>query len=131
MTTRPPNALRIAVVYYSARGNVHGLARAVTEGAASVGVEVRLRHVAEQNQELLISAKQYWGRHRCEIEHEPDARLEDIEWADGIAFGDADPVRAPKPSSCCSCLTTRRRPGQQDEAIERYRLRSNQPGSRQ
>lgn len=30
-----------------------------------------------------------------------------------------------------SCLTTRRRPGQQGEAIERYRLRSNQPGSRQ
>ena len=26
--------------------------------------------------------------------------------------------------------TNRRRPGQQDEAIERYRLRSNQPGSR-
>jgi NAD(P)H dehydrogenase (quinone) len=52
MTTRPPNALRIAVVYYSARGNVHGLARAVADGAASVGVEVRLRHVAELNQEL-------------------------------------------------------------------------------
>ena len=69
MTTRPPNALRIAVVYYSARGNVHGLARAVADGAASVGVEVRLRHVAELNQELLISAKQYWGRHRSEIEH--------------------------------------------------------------
>ena len=92
MTTRPPNALRIAVAYYSARGNVHGLARAVAEGAASVGVEVRLRHVAELNQELLISAKQYCGRHRSEIAHEPDARLEYIEWADGIAFG--TPTRA-------------------------------------
>jgi NAD(P)H dehydrogenase (quinone) len=46
-----------------------------------------MRHVAELNLELLISAKQYWGRHRSEIEHEPDARLEDIEWADGVAFG--------------------------------------------
>ncbi len=36
MTTRAPNALRVVVVYYSARGNVHGLARAVAEGAASV-----------------------------------------------------------------------------------------------
>jgi hypothetical protein len=63
-----------------------GLARAVAVGAASVGVEVRLRPVAELNQELLISAKQYSGRHRSEIEHEPDARLEDIEWAAGIAF---------------------------------------------
>ena len=51
------------------------------------GAEVRLRHVAELNQELLISAKQHWGQHRSEIEDEPDARLEDIEWADGIAFG--------------------------------------------
>jgi NAD(P)H dehydrogenase (quinone) len=78
---------RIAVVYYSARGNVHRLAHAAAEGAASEGAEVRLRHVAELNQELLISEKQYWGRHRSEIEGEPDARLEDIEWADGIAFG--------------------------------------------
>ena len=49
----PAERLRIAVMYYSARGNVHGLARDVAEGAASVGVEVRLRHVAELNQELL------------------------------------------------------------------------------
>jgi hypothetical protein len=32
---------------------------------------------------------------------------------------------------CNPGATTRRRPGQQDEAIERSRLRSNQPGSRQ
>ena len=228
----PAERLRIAVMYYSARGNVHGLARDVAEGAASVGVEVRLRHVAELNQELLISAKQYWGRHRSEIEHQPDARLEDIEWADGIAFGTPTRVRqrlgaaeavprpcrrtlavgggwltrsrrrsrprkpstagrsrrlSPSTTPCATwgalivplgytvhevfnggenpsgasftesytqtsvvrgifrkkaearrspraapnCLTTRRRPGQQDEAIERYRLRSNQPGSRQ
>jgi hypothetical protein len=31
---------------------------------------------------------------------------------------------------CNPGATTQRRPGQQDEAIERYRLRSNQPGSR-
>ena len=73
MTTAPAERpARIAVVYYSARGNVHGLVRAVAQGAASVGAEVRLRHVAELNQELLISAKQYWGRHRSEIEDEPD-----------------------------------------------------------
>ena len=79
MTTAPAERpARIAVVYYGARGNVHGLARAVPQGAASVGAEVRLRHVAELNQELLISAKQYWGRHRSEIEDEPDVGLEDI-----------------------------------------------------
>jgi NAD(P)H dehydrogenase (quinone) len=78
---------RVTVIYYSARGNVHALARAVAAGAAREGAEVRLRHVAELNQEMRISAKQHWGLHRSEIEDQPDARLEDLEWADGIAFG--------------------------------------------
>jgi NAD(P)H dehydrogenase (quinone) len=78
---------RVAVIYYSARGSTHALARAVADGAMREGAEVRLRHVAELNQEMLISVNQYWGRHRSEIEHLPDASLEDVEWADGIAFG--------------------------------------------
>jgi NAD(P)H dehydrogenase (quinone) len=78
---------RIAVIYYSATGNVHALARAVAEGAADEGAEVRLRHVAELTPEMLISFKQHWGRHRSELEDQPDAALEDLEWADGIAFG--------------------------------------------
>jgi hypothetical protein len=40
MTTGAPNALRMAVVYYSARGNAHGLARAVA-GGSGVGKAVR------------------------------------------------------------------------------------------
>jgi NAD(P)H dehydrogenase (quinone) len=78
---------RIAVIYYSATGNVHALARAVAEGAAGEGAEVRLRHVAELSQEARISFAQYWGRHDSEVEDQPEAQLQDIEWADGIAFG--------------------------------------------
>jgi NAD(P)H dehydrogenase (quinone) len=78
---------RIAVIYYSATGNVHALARAVAEGAAGDGVEVRLRRVAELTPEMLISYKQHWGRHRSELEDQPEAALEDLEWADGVAFG--------------------------------------------
>lgn len=78
---------RIAVIYYSATGNVHALARALAEGATDEGAEVRLRRVAELPQELLISFKQQWGRHRSELEDQPEAALEDLEWADGIAFG--------------------------------------------
>jgi NAD(P)H dehydrogenase (quinone) len=78
---------RIAVIYYSATGNVHALARAVADGAAKEGAEVRLRHVAELPPEMLISFKQPWGRHRAELEDRPDASTEDLEWADGIAFG--------------------------------------------
>lgn len=79
--------VRIAVVYYSATGNVHGMARAVAEGAEDEGAEVRLRPVAELSEEQLISVSQYWGRHRSDLEDEPVAQVEDLEWADGIAFG--------------------------------------------
>src|SRR5256886_17710237 len=63
------------------------MARAVAEGAEGEGAEVRLRPVAELSEELRISADQYWGRHRSEVEEGPVARIEDLEWADGLAFG--------------------------------------------
>jgi NAD(P)H dehydrogenase (quinone) len=78
---------RIAVIHYSATGNVHALAREVADGAVAEGVDVRLRHVAELAPEMQISFRQHWGRHRSEIEDQPDASIADLEWADGIAFG--------------------------------------------
>jgi NAD(P)H dehydrogenase (quinone) len=80
-------ASKIAVVYYSATGNLHRLAQAVAEGAESAGAEVRLRHVEELATELQISQNQYWGRHRSAVRDEPTATLDDLEWADGVAFG--------------------------------------------
>ena len=82
-----PEATKIAVVYYSATGNVHGLAQAVAAGADEAGAEVRLRHVEELASELLISQNQYWGRHRSDVAEAPVASLDDLEWADGVAFG--------------------------------------------
>jgi NAD(P)H dehydrogenase (quinone) len=78
---------RVLVAYYSATGNVHALAKAVAQGAADTGAEVRLRHVEALAAELLISQNQAWGRHRSEVTNEPIATLDDLEWADGIAFG--------------------------------------------
>ena len=78
---------RVAVIYYSATGHVHRLAHAVGEGAEAEGAEVRVRHVEELASELLISQNQYWGTHRSEVEDEPIATLEDLEWADGLALG--------------------------------------------
>ena len=78
---------RVLVAYYSATGDVHALAKAVAQGAADTGAEVRLRHVEELAPELLISQNQAWGRHRSEVTNEPTATLGDLEWADGIAFG--------------------------------------------
>src|SRR4029079_14804671 len=81
------DAAKIAVVYYSATGNVHGLAQAVAEGAEGAGAEVRLHHVEELASEPLISQNQYWGRHRSEVAEAPVATLDDLEWADGVALG--------------------------------------------
>ena len=78
---------RVAVIYYSATGDVHKLAHAVAQGAQAEGAEVRLRHVEEVASELLISQNQHWGRHRAEVEDEPVATLDDLEWADGVALG--------------------------------------------
>jgi len=36
----------LAVIYYSATGNVHALAGALSQGAEAAGAEVRLRRVA-------------------------------------------------------------------------------------
>ena len=78
---------RIAVIYYSATGNVHGLAQALAAGAENAGAEVRLRHVEELTSELVISQNQLWGRHRSRVADAPIATLYDLEWADGVALG--------------------------------------------
>jgi NAD(P)H dehydrogenase (quinone) len=77
----------VAVIYYSASGHVRALAREVAEGARDGGAEVRLRPVTELPAEMVISQSQFWGTHRSEPLDEPTASLEDLEWADGVAFG--------------------------------------------
>ncbi|MBV9685421.1 MAG: NAD(P)H:quinone oxidoreductase [Solirubrobacterales bacterium] len=80
-------AAKVLVAYYSATGHVHALAKAVAEGAERAGAEVRLRPVEELAREMVISQNQAWGRHRSEISDEPTATLDDLDWADGVAFG--------------------------------------------
>jgi NAD(P)H dehydrogenase (quinone) len=79
--------VRVAVIYYSATGNVRAMAHAVAEGAEREDADVRLRRVDELGGEMLISLEQYWGRHRSDADEGPVAQPEDLEWADGIAFG--------------------------------------------
>ena len=78
---------RIAVIHYSATGNVHRLAAALADGATDAGAEVRLRKVPELAPEQAISANPRWLAHRDRVSDLPDAALDDLEWADGFAFG--------------------------------------------
>ena len=77
---------RAAIIYYSATGSIHRLAHALAEGAAAEARRCASPR-GELASELLISQNQYWGRHRAEVEDEPVATLDDLEWADGVAFG--------------------------------------------
>ena len=87
----------IAIVYYSATGNIAAMANAICEGAASVGAEVRVRRVAETAPADAIASNPKWQAHFDEMANEPLATLDDLEWADGIALG--SPTRFGGPAS--------------------------------
>ncbi|MBF8184955.1 NAD(P)H:quinone oxidoreductase [Nonomuraea sp. K274] len=87
--------VKVAVIYYSATGNVHALAQAVAEGAASTGAEVRLRRVAELAPDSAIDQNPQWRRHTEATTSIAEASVEDLAWADAYAFGTPTRFGAP------------------------------------
>ncbi len=79
--------LKLAVIYYSATGNVHALAQALAQGAETESAEVRLRRVAELAPDAAIDANPAWRRHIDATSHLPVAEIDDLGWADAYAFG--------------------------------------------
>ena len=77
----------IAIIYYSTYGHTYLMAKAVEEGARSAGAQIRLRKVRELAPEEVIATQQGWRDHRAATQHVQEAALEDLEWADGFAFG--------------------------------------------
>jgi NAD(P)H dehydrogenase (quinone) len=78
---------KVAVIYYSATGNVHALAEAVTRGAVEAGAQVRLRRVAELAPAEAIDSNPAWRAH---VEATADIQVatnDDLRWADGVVFG--------------------------------------------
>ena len=88
--------VNVAVIYYSATGTVHTLARAVADGAEKAGARVRLRKVAELAPPEAISANPAWGQHRQDTADVAEASPDDIAWADAVLFG--TPTRFGTPS---------------------------------
>ena len=78
---------KLAVIYYSATGHTYRVAQAVEEGAREAGAETRLRRVAETQPEAVIATNPAWQAHVAEASGVRAAALEDLEWADGYAFG--------------------------------------------
>ena len=80
-------AVKVAVIYYSATGNVYGLARAAEEAAQEAGAEVRFRKVQELAPEEAIKSNQGWYDHVIETQDVQEASLDDLEWADVLLLG--------------------------------------------
>jgi NAD(P)H dehydrogenase (quinone) len=87
--------VKVAVIYYSATGTVHALARAVAEGAVSARAEVRLRRVAELAPDSAIDQNPLWRRHADAAASIAQASVADLEWADAFAFGTPTRFGAP------------------------------------
>lgn len=77
---------RVAVVYYSATGNIAAMAHALADGARSLGAEVRVRKVAELAPQEAIESNPRWAAFVESSRDEPPT-LDDLAWADGLAFG--------------------------------------------
>ena len=90
--------VRIAVIYYSATGNVHRLAEALAAGADKAGADVRLRRVAELAPDSAIDMNPAWRAHLDQTASTvTEANVADLDWADGYAFG--TPTRYGNPSA--------------------------------
>jgi NAD(P)H dehydrogenase (quinone) len=78
---------KVAVIYYSATGNVHALAEAVAQGAAAEGADVRLRRVVELAPASAIESNAAWRAHVEAAMSIEIATIDDIRWAEALAFG--------------------------------------------
>ena len=78
---------KILVVFYSMTGNVAALARAVADGAEKEGAEVRMRQVTDTLPQSVIDSHPEIKKAKAELKPIPFATLDDLKWADGVAFG--------------------------------------------
>jgi NAD(P)H dehydrogenase (quinone) len=79
--------VKLAVVYYSATGTLHGMAHEVAQAAEKAGAEVRLRQVAETAPREAIESNGAWSQHVEDTRDEPTATADDLVWADAVVFG--------------------------------------------
>lgn len=79
--------MRIAIIFYSATGNVASMAEAMGCGAQEAGAEVRLRPVPELAPPEAIAQNPAWQRWVDEARYDTTASLADLEWCDGYALG--------------------------------------------
>jgi len=82
--------VKLAIVYYSATGTNHTLAKWAEETAKAEGAEVRLVKAGELAPDAAIASNPAWQAHHDETKDVvKEATSEDLEWADAIIFSTA------------------------------------------
>lgn len=79
--------MNVLIVFYSMTGNTAALADAIREGAQAQGANVRMRQVPELIQKSTIDKNPAIKRTKEMLKDIPYASLDDLVWADGVAFG--------------------------------------------
>ena len=79
--------IKLSVIYYSATGTIHAMARRIAQAGEKAGAEVRLRQVAELAAPERIATNAAWSTHFDTTKDEPKATTEDLIWADAVLLG--------------------------------------------
>ena len=79
--------VKLAVVYYSSTGTIHGMAERIAQAGEKAGAEVRLRQVPELAPPEAIASNAAWSQHFDRTKDEPKATADDVVWADAVLFG--------------------------------------------
>lgn len=78
----------VLVIFYSRGGLTERLAILLAEGAIQGGANIRLRRSRDVMPESLIAGDPQWRANRDRMHEEFAApRIQDVEWADVVAFG--------------------------------------------
>jgi NAD(P)H dehydrogenase (quinone) len=82
-----PIVAKLAIIYYSSTGTIHGMAERLAAAGEKAGAEVRLRQVAELAPAEAIASNAAWSQHFDNTKDEPKASADDVVWADAVLFG--------------------------------------------
>lgn len=79
--------MNIAIIYYSATGTNHKMAKWAAEAAETQGShDVRFRRIKETAPEAAMESNDAWKKHHEATKDVEVAELDDLEWADAIIF---------------------------------------------
>ncbi|KEO72504.1 NAD(P)H:quinone oxidoreductase [Anditalea andensis] len=78
--------LKVAIIYYTSTGANYQMALWAKAGAEAAGAEVKVLKVKETAPMQAIESNEAWKTTYERLKNEPEASMDDLEWADAIIF---------------------------------------------